>query len=265
MPSPTQITNTQLSRLIGTPDAPVIVDVRIDEDFEENPRLIPGSVRHPFDRMSELADRLKDQKVVVSCHRGKKLSEGAAAMLRTTGVRAESLQDGHVGWHVAGLPMIPSTRIPVSESGSGSLWVTRHRPKIDRIACPWLIRRFVDAKARFLFVSPAEVLAVAEKFDATPFDVGDVFWSHRGDQCTFDTMLDEFALQTETLTHLATLIRGADTNNLDLTPQSAGLLAVSLGLSRMYRDDNEQLEASMVVYDALYRWCRDAVGETHDW
>jgi hypothetical protein len=138
---------------------------------------------------------------------------------------------------------------------------------VDRIACPWLIRRFVDPKAVFLFVSPSEVLAVAEKFGAAPFDIeGErVFWSHRGDRCTFDVMVEELGLATEPLLRLASIVRGADTARLELAPQAAGLLAVSLGLSRMYAADLEQLEAGMVVYDALYRWCRDATDEVHNW
>jgi hypothetical protein len=143
--------------------------------------------------------------------------------------------------------------------------VTRHRPKIDRIACPWLIRRFVDPNARFLFVAPASVMDIADRFSATPFDVEGVFWSHRDERCTFDTMLEEFCLETEALKRLATVVRGADTNRHDLAPEAAGLLAVSLGLSRMYRNDLEQLEAGLVLYDAFYRWSRDATDEGHDW
>jgi hypothetical protein len=143
--------------------------------------------------------------------------------------------------------------------------VTRHRPKIDRIACPWLLRRFVDPRARFLFVAPAEVLSVAEKFQAEPFDVEGAFWSHRGDRCSFDAMIEEFALETEPLRRLSTIVRGADTNRHDLAPEAAGLLAASLGLSRMCRDDLAQLEAGMTLYDAFYRWARDAWNEGHDW
>ena len=145
------------------------------------------------------------------------------------------------------------------------MWVTRSRPKVDRIACPWLIRRFIDPSAVFLFVLPSEVTAVAERFNATPFDIDDVFWSHRGDTCTFDTMIEEFALKTAPLLQLSKIVRGADTARPELTPQSAGLLAASLGYSRMYRDDLPQLEAAMGFYDAMYRWCRDATAETHNW
>ena len=142
---------------------------------------------------------------------------------------------------------------------------TRHRPKIDRIACPWLIRRFIDPRARFLFVEPAQVEAVADRFNATPFDMPGGFWSHRGDQCSFDTMLAEFGLHTPALDRLALIIRAADTNRHDLAPEAAGLLAASLGLSRIYRDDVAQMEAGLALYDAFYRWARDAQSEGHDW
>jgi hypothetical protein len=155
--------------------------------------------------------------------------------------------------------------LPRRDDQGRTVWVTRSRPKVDRIACPWLIRRFVDPQAVFLFVQPAQVPAVAERFNATPFDIDGVFWSHRGPNCTFDTMLEEFGLKSEPLLRLATIVRGADTARLDLAPQAAGLLAVSLGYSRMFDNDLEQLEAAMGFYDAFYRWCREATDETHNW
>lgn len=266
MPSPTQITVPQLLRRIGTPDCPVLVDICIDEDFETDPRFIPGAFRHSFDRIAELIPSLRDgERVVVVCQKGKKLSQGAAAILREGGIPAESLEGGNHAWRDAGGPLVPAAAIPKPNEQGRTVWVTRHRPKIDRIACPWLIRRFVDRRAQFLFVEPGEVLDVAEKFNATPFDVKDVFWSHRGEEYTFDTMLAEFALQTEALSRLAAVVRGADTDRHALAPQAAGLLAASLGLSRMFRDDLEQLEAGMLLYDAFYRWARDAHEEGHDW
>ena len=265
MPSPTQITVAQLSRLIGLPNAPVIIDVCIDEDFAVYGTLIPGSFRHPFDDIEALAPKLSGKKVVVACFKGLKLSQGAAAILRTHGIEAESLEGGNVAWRAAGEMLVPADKIPGVQGSGGSLWVTRHRPKIDRIACPWLIRRFVDPKSRFLFVEPSQVILVADRFHATPFDVEDVFWSHRGEHCTFDTMVEEFGLESEAMKRLAVIVRGADTNRHDLAPEAAGLLALSLGLSRMYKDDLEQLEAGMALYDALYRWCRDASHESHDW
>ena len=144
-------------------------------------------------------------------------------------------------------------------------WVTRERPKIDRIACPWLIRRLIDRQAVFLFVAASEVEAVADRFGATPFDIEGVFWSHRGPLCTFDAMIEEFRLASPTLDRLARIVRAADTATLEAEPQAAGLLAASLGLSRMYKHDLDQLEAGMLLYDAFYRWCRDAAEETHNW
>jgi len=265
MPSPNEITVAQLNRLIGTPDCPVIVDISIDPDFAEDPYLIPGSFRHPHTDIPGLIDRLAGRACVITCQRGIKLSQGLTAWLRTEGVQAEYLQGGMYGWRDAKDTMrVPFAALPAPIGGS-TLWVTRHRPKIDRIACPWLIRRFVDPAARFLFVSPAEVAGVAERFNATPFDVEGVFFSHRGADCTFDTMLAEFGLTSKPLTRLATVIRAADTNSHDLAPEAAGLLAMSVGLSRQYKNDMQQLGAGMAQYDALYRWARDGADEGHDW
>ena len=265
MPSPTEITVQQLSRLIGLPDAPVVVDVCIDEDFESDPRLIPGSFRLSFTDIAALAPKFRGSRVVIVCHKGKKLSQGAAAILRDHGVAAESLEGGIVGWREAGEPLIPAAKLPSRNAEGRTVWVTRHRPKIDRIACPWLIRRFVDPNAQFLFVAPSEVFDVADRFAAIPFDIEDVFWSHREELCTFDTMIQELRLETAPLKHLARIVRGADTNRHDLEPEAAGLLAASLGLSRMYRDDLAQLNAGMALYDAFYRWARDAKDEGHTW
>ena len=155
--------------------------------------------------------------------------------------------------------------IPTPEAEGCTVWVTRERPKIDRIACPWLVRRFIDPDAVFLFVAAAEVAAAAQRFNAVPFDIDGVFWSHRGETCTFDTMLAEFGLKSEALDRLAMIVRGADTARLDLAPQAPGFLAASLGLSQLFDDDLAQLEAGMTLYDAMYLWCRDASGETHNW
>ena len=265
MPAPSEITPAQLLRLIGTPDAPAIADISIDPDFEADPYLIPGAFRHPHTDAAGLKARIGDRAVVVICQRGIKLSQGLAAWLRWEGVPAEYLSGGMYAWReTAGAPRVPASAIPPPVGGA-TLWVTRHRPKIDRIACPWLIRRFVDPGARFLFVSPPEVRGVAERYGATPFDIEDTFWSHRGEICTFDVMLDEFGLRTAALDRLSKVVRGADTNRHDLAPEAAGLLALSVGLSRQYRDDAAQLRAGLPVYDALYRWARDGHDEGHDW
>ena len=191
--------------------------------------------------------------MIVVCHQGLKLSEGVAAWLRHRGIAAESLEGGHQAWRQAGGLTFSPEHLPPSGTSSGSVWVARARPKVDRIACPWLIRRFIDRQAMFLFVAAPEVEAVADRFGATPFDIEGVFWSHRGPLCTFDTMIEEFRLASPALDRLARIVRAADTATLEAEPQAAGLLAASLGLSRMYKHDLDQLEAGMLLYDAFYR------------
>jgi hypothetical protein len=261
MPATTLITTQQFSRLIGVPNSPAVVDVRIDDDYRADPRLIPGSLRRDYRSIATWAKEYRGKSVVVVAIADRS-SEGTAAWLRYVG-RAQTLEGGLK----LGKPddRGRTDKLPARDEQGRTLWVTRSRPKVDRIACPWLIRRFIDPNAMFLFVLPAEVTAVAERFSATPFDIEGVFWSHRGDTCTFDTMIEEFGLKTDPLLQFAKIVRGADTARPDLTPQSAGLLAASLGYSRMYRDDLPQLEAAMGFYDAFYRWCRDATEETHNW
>jgi len=144
-------------------------------------------------------------------------------------------------------------------------WVTRERPKIDRIACPWLIARFIDKTAEFLFVPTEQVLMVAREAGATPYDIPGVEMTHEGEFCSFDTFLRKYHLADPALHQLAVIVRGADTARLDLAPQAPGLLALSLGLSRVFTDDHEMLRHGMVMYDALYAWCRDCQKETHGW
>jgi rhodanese-related sulfurtransferase len=268
MPSPNTISAEKLERLIGRPDCPTLVDVQIDPDFAADPRLIPGAVRRPFKTVEEWAPQFAGCSVVVICQKGQKLSEGVAAWLRHEGIQAENLEGGALGWAAANFPMVPEAKLPPRDRSGRTVWVTRSRPKVDRIACPWLIRRFVDPRAVFLYVKPTEVQGVADRFGAAPFDIEgeNVFWSHRGELCTFDVMIEEFGLGSiEPLQHLARIVRGADTARPDLAPEAPGLLAMSLGLSRMYSDDLAQLEAGIAMYDAFYRWCRDAREETHNW
>lgn len=144
-------------------------------------------------------------------------------------------------------------------------WITRERPKIDRVACPWLVARFIDAEAEFLFVPPDDVLAKAAALGATPYDVEGVELSHEGPLCSFDAFLKKFRLADAALSELAVIVRGADTDARALHPACYGLFAISLGLSRIFGDDHEQLRHGFVVYDALYAWCRDARGESHAW
>ena len=197
MPSVTAITSAQLSRLIGLPQAPAVVDVRIDDDYRSDPRLVPGSVRRDHRSTEEWAKDYQGKSVVVICQKGQKLSEGAAAWLRHGGIDAQNLEGGFEAWKKAGELLVRTDKLPPRDDKGRTVWVTRTRPKVDRIACPWLIRRFIDPNAVFLFVQPSEVTAVAERFKATPFDIEGVFWSHRGETCTFDTMIEEFGLKSD--------------------------------------------------------------------
>ncbi|NVO17698.1 MAG: chromate resistance protein [Rhodoplanes sp.] len=260
-----QTSQSCLSSLVGLPTAPAIVDVRTPDDFNADRRLLPAALRRDAATVESWADPLAGQDVVVVCRHGHALSQGVAAWLRHAGIAATSLDGGFEAWRNAGGLLVETKVLPPGGTSGRTVWVTRTRPKVDRIACPWLIRRFVDPGAVFLFVAPAEVAAVAERFAATPFDVDGVFWSHRGERCSFDIMIEELGLRSDALDRLAGIVRAADTARLDLVPQAAGFLAVSLGLSQMYDDDHEQLEAGMLLYDAVYRWCRDATGETHNW
>ncbi|RKT99962.1 chromate resistance protein [Burkholderia sp. Nafp2/4-1b] len=135
-------------------------------------------------------------------------------------------------------------------------WITRERPKIDRIACPWLIARFIDKTPEFLYVPGAEVMRLANETGATPYDVPGVEFGHHGERCSFDAFLDKYRLDNPALRKLARIVRGADTGRLDLAPEAAGLYAISIGLSANFADDHEQLRYGMAMYDALYAWCQ---------
>jgi hypothetical protein len=189
-----EINPQQLPRLICTPNCPQIVDISIDPDFFDVQHLIPDAFRHFQTDLPSLVTSLNGQPSVIICQKGIKLIQGMAAQLRSAGLRSEYRSGGNYGWRdLTQAPRVPSAILPPMDKGH-SMWVTRHRPKINRIACPWLIRRFVDKDARFLFVSPAEVIGVSERYNAIPFDIEGTFWRHRGDTCTFDTMLNEFGL-----------------------------------------------------------------------
>ncbi len=259
MPQLNTIAPKQLMRLIGTPDVPVIVDVRIADDVALHPHVIPTALKLDHDAFDAILAATQGHPSVIICHEGHKLSHGVAARLRSRGQKAEVLEGGAVAWAGADYPAIP-----LAKSQTSARWVTRARPKIDRIACGWLIRRFINQGAEILYVPRAEVIGVAQRFDAIPFDVADVALTHRGDLCTFDAMIADFGLSHPALERLASVVRAADTNTHDQSPEAAGLLALSVGLSRMCRDDVTQLETALPVYDALYRWARDGFTETHE-
>ena len=260
------IAPAKLMRLLGTPKCPVLIDVRTAE--EAGDRLFSAAITRNGADVSLWGKDYAGREVVVICHNGRAASPGVAAWLRHHGADAQILDGGVLGWMAEKLPMGEVGALPPRDDRGRTFWVTRARPKVDRIACPWLIRRFVDPDAVFLFVAPSEIQAVGLGFGATPFDVSGegLRWTHRGELCTFDAMVQDFGLgEWEPLARLAAIVRGADTDRLKLVPEAAGLLALSLGLSRMFDDDHAQLEAGMLVYDALYRWCRDAYDETHNW
>ena len=257
----------ELWRKIGTSDAPFIVDVRKAEAIAKSNDLLPGAVLcDPHDATSWNFGH-GPRTIVVACVHGHQRSQMAAAQLRARGLGARVLDGGYDAWRAAGLPLIERTALQKFVPNQPSLWVTRRRPKIDRIACPWLIRRFIDPQARFLFVDPPQVPEVARETGAVPFDIEGVELSHEGERCSFDTILKIFGLESEpSLARLALIVRGADTARPDLAPEAAGLHAVSLGLSELAGDDDHGLlDRGFAVYDALFAWLRFASSERHNW
>jgi rhodanese-related sulfurtransferase len=227
----------------------MLVDVRRDNAFDDV--LIAGAFRRPpgdVERWS--SDLTPDRPVVAYCVNGHEVSQGVAARLRQAGIKAAFLEGGIAAWREQGLP---------TRKHFGAIenkWVTRERPKIDRIACPWLVSRFINPLATFLYVPADQVISVAKEEDATPYDVKDVDFGHVGECCSFDAIIRAFEIEDPALDLLATIVRGADTSRPALAPQCQGLLAISYGLSANYRDDHEMLKHGMVIYDALYTWCR---------
>jgi rhodanese-related sulfurtransferase len=259
------VTSRALHSLIGSAAAPLVLDVRKAAAYEAEPRMIPGALRPDAD-VAAYARYATGRPVVAYCVHGHEVSQEAAATLACAGHEATYLEGGLTAWIAAGLPTLrrrPDWRVP-----GGSRWITRARPKIDRIACPWLIRRFIDPLARIDYVPADEVLAEAAARDAVAFDLPGAPVTHRGERCSFDALLEDFELDDPALNRLATIVRGADTDRADLAPQCAGLLAASLGLSARFADDHEMLENAMPLYDGLYEWCRreeEGVVERHAW
>jgi rhodanese-related sulfurtransferase len=264
------LTPSQLSARLGRADAPLILDVRKDPAYEAGQRLIAGALRLAPHSVQQLASQLRgNREIVVYCVHGHEVSQGIASSLREAGLNASYLAGGLAAWTEAGLPTMgkPLDLGLPATPGHPTRWVTRERPKIDRIACPWLIRRFIDPMAEFLYVPAGEVMATAQRENAIPYDVPQVRISHRGPEgelCSFDTLMAECGLDDPCLADLARIVRGADTGKPELTPHSAGLLAISLGLSVNFPDDHAMLEQGMVVYDALYAWIKSARAEIHN-
>ena len=264
---PRSILPQQLIPLVGTDRCPLFIDVRRASALSASPVRIACAIWRDHMTAQEWLSRLPDRRpVVVYCTHGHNVSEIAAATLAAAGADATMLEGGIEAWVAAGGPTIAREAAGLDAGlPAPSVWVTRERPKIDRIACPWLIRRFIDPFAIFHFVAAEWVKDVADETGWIPFDIADVRYSHRGEECTFDTLISEFGLSDPALLHLARIVRGADTARMELEQQAAGLLALSLGLSATEASDRAQLEKGMIIYDALYGWCRYATAETHNW
>jgi rhodanese-related sulfurtransferase len=264
MDTVTSLSVSALLSLLGTRAAPRVVDVRRTPAFEADPLMIAGAVRRAHDAVGEWAGALaRGRPVVAYCVHGREVSRGVAEALRSRGIDALYLEGGAEAWHAQAAPTVRK----LAEVGHGATaptrWVTRKRPKIDRLACPWLVRRFIDPLAEIVYAPAHEVVERARAIGGVSFDLPGVRFSHRAERCSFDAILEDFDLRVPGLDTLATIVRGADTGRLDLAPQAPGLLAISLGLGRSIADDIALLEAAMPVYDALYLWCRDAQAETH--
>lgn len=251
----------ELYARLGTATTPVVVDVRPSADFADAKTLIVNAKHRPPDELKRWRLGLpSDRSVVVYCERGLAVSQGiVTGDLIRTGVDAVYLEGGIAAWIAQGLP----TRRNIGTTPGK--WVTREHPKIDRIACPWLIRRFIDPQAEFIYVPADQVRAVAAETGGTPYDIDGVEFTHEGERCSFDTILRIYDITSTALDHLATIVRGADTSRHDLAPQCGGLFAISLGLSKNFPDDHEMLAHGMVIYDALYSWCQSLQSETHNW
>jgi len=256
----------ELSARLGSPAWPVVLDVRRPPAYDGDAEMLPAALRCPPDAVEALAASLPAGAAVVAyCVHGHEVSQGAAKTLAARGFDARYLEGGIEHWREAGLPRLRKHAAFGIPGAQGSRWLTRERPKIDRIACPWLVRRFVDPRAEFGYLPTGEVLAAARREHAIAYDIPGGAIEHDGELCSFDVALREFGLRDPALDELARIVRGADTDRLDLAPQSAGLLAVSLGLGRLHAADQDLLAHGMPVYDALYAWCRHARGETHGW
>ena len=251
----------ELLSAIASGRPPLIIDVRRRPEFQAATGMISGALWRDPERIAEWAPSLpRASRVVTYCVHGHEVSQGAAKALSGRGIAARYLQGGiEEGWKAAG------GSLDAKPAGGNTRWVTRERPKIDRIACPWLIARFIDPRAEFLYVPTKQVLEAAKEREATPYDVPDVHFSHEGERCSFDAFLKHYRLIDPALEQLAVIVRGADTAQLDLAPQAPGLAAISLGLSRNFGDDHEMLEHGMVMYDALYAWCKEGRDEIHTW
>jgi rhodanese-related sulfurtransferase len=259
--TPPSISTAELARGLAAGRFPMLLDVRREERYAEAADTMRGARRRRPDELALWAAALpREFEAVAFCVHGHEVSQGVAADLRRRGHRVRYLVDGIEGWRAAGGPMQAK---PPAEP---SRWITREQPKIDRIACPWLVRRFIDADARFFYVPSDQVFERAKAWNATPYDIPGAAYSHDGALCSFDSFIARHGLSDDpALARLAPIVRAADTGRPELAPQAPGLLAVSLGLSAMLQDDDTMLERGMLIYDALYAWCASALNESHGW
>ncbi len=257
----------QFFSTLGASATPLLLDVRAQLAFQADSRMLAGATwRDPATVLDWRKYLPVHREIVVYCVHGHEVSKNTCAALRQIGLHAYVLEGGAEAWKSAGLPTFKKQAqlsIPAGINAP-TKWVTREHPKIDRISCPWLIRRFIDPTAEFIYVPASDVLSAAKTQNAIAYDVPDIQFTHRGDECSFDALLADFDLNDPVLAQLAIILRGADTGKPDLAPQSAGLLAISLGLSQLYRDDHEMLAHGMVMYDALYAWLKTAHAEIHN-
>jgi rhodanese-related sulfurtransferase len=256
---PASISAHDLYALLGNAAAPLIIDVRPDSDFGGAEQMLAGAIRRAPESAGWRANLPRDRAVVVYGDDAARLSQSVATTLRNEGVDARYLDGGIAAWSENNLPL----RRKRGREGEGpSKWVTREHPEIDRIACPWLVSRLIDPLAEFLYVPPNDVARIALESGGSPYDIKGVEFGHVDDRCSFDAIISVYDIHDSALDHLATIVRGADTSRPDLTPQGEGLLAISHGLSSNFRDDHEMLKHGLVIYDALYRWCRMQVALT---
>lgn len=254
------VSTAELRQTIQSSQPPLVIDVRKAAAFHAAGDMIDGALRRAPEDVSQWAGSLpRASSVIVYCVHGHEVSQGVCLELAQAGIATRFLEGGIEAWRAQG------GALRAKPADAATRWVTRERPKIDRIACPWLIRRFIDPGAEFFYLPTSEVRAFATERDAVPYDIPDVEFSHVGDRCSFDAFLAAYRLTDPALAELALIVRGADTDRHELAPQAAGLAAVSLGLSRLLSDDHAMLERGMTIYDALYLWCKEGKSEVHTW
>ena len=256
-----RITVDALAGEVAAGRFPYLVDVRREEAYAAATDVIRGARRRRPDRIAVWGQDIPTgASVVVYCVHGHEVSQQVCAALRQRGLDARYLDGGIEGWRAA------SGRMQARPAAEPGRWITRARPKIDRIACPWLVRRFIDPDARFFYVPADEVFMCGTEWQATPYDIPGAAYSHDGDACSFDAFIVRHGLADDpALAALAVIVRGADTGRPDLAPEAAGLKALSLGLSVMFPDDDGMLTRGLAIYDALYAWCASARAEAHGW